>query len=138
MKHFVSIFTLSVLMFGACSPASSPPAPTLSPSATPQPTATSQPMDTPKPTATPSAPREAGEVVQIFEGGKWVDMSTKLPESVWGTELTGVKIVLKDNVPYLQKEMENFQNEDGSKSVDVAKYNQETGSWEVVNFSVTK
>ncbi len=123
-----SIFLLFVLLIG-CAPAA-----TVSPTATPLPptsTTTPSPTATPEPTATPSAPREAGEVVQIFEGGKWVDLS--LPETIWGEKPEGASIVLENGVPTLRMELNNFQTPDGDNFADIANYNKVTSKWELAS-----
>lgn len=135
MKRFASLAILSVIL-AACAPVSSPPAPTLSPTNTPQPTATSQPTNTPEPTATPEGFRESNGSVQVWEGGKWVEL--QVPDTIWGDKPEGASIVIKDNEAVLHMELTNFQTPDGGNVVDIAAYDKDTGEWKVTDFAVVR
>lgn len=122
-----SIVLLFLLLIGCVPVATVPPTFIALP---PSPTLTPSPTANPEPTATPSAPREAeAGIVQVFENGKWVDMNSKIPDTIWGEKPEEASVVLKDGEAVLQMELNNFQTEDGSNTIK-AKYNRDTNSWQ--------
>ena len=132
-----SIFLLFLLLI-ACAPVATVPPPTVT-SLPPSPTITPSPTEAPSPTPTPEGFQTSPDgIVQVFENGKWVDMSAKIPDTIWGGKPEGASVVLKDGEAFLQMELNNFQTEDGSTNVDIAKYNEETKTFEVQPFSVTR
>ncbi|HQX17380.1 MAG TPA: hypothetical protein PLA27_13230 [Anaerolineales bacterium] len=131
-----SIFLLFLLLI-ACAPVATVPPPTVT-SLPPSPTITPSPTEAPSPTPTPEGFQTGPDgTVQVFENGNWVDMNSKIPDTIWGEKPEGASVVLKDNVPVLRMELNNFQTADGSANVDIAKYNKETKKWEVMPFSIT-
>ncbi len=131
-----SIFLLLILLI-SCSPVS-----TSTPTSTPfPPTATATPPLTETPTATPTPEGfQTGPdgAVQVYEKGHWVDLSTKVPDTIWGDRPEGASVVLKDGEALLRMELNNFQSPDGSAFADIAEYNPETKKWEVKPFSITR
>ncbi len=134
-----SIFLLFILLI-ACAPVAttSPSVATLPPS----PTITPNPTATPEPTTTPSAPREADGNVQVFENNKWLDLQA--PEGIWGP-VDGTRVVLVEDGEGNQDAYTQMKLKGGFKDgadaddlVNVAKYNEKTKKWEVIDFTITR
>ena len=119
-----SVFLLFLLLI-ACAPVATLPPPTVT-ALPPTLTITPSPTATPDPTATPSAPREVDGKVQVYENGKWVDLSSKIPDTIWGERPEGASVVLKDGEALLRMELNNFQSPDRSAFADIAEYDPET------------
>ncbi len=133
------------LLLVACVPVTSFPiaTPALGLTSTPifKNTPTAIPTVTLEPSPTPEIFRlGANRNVQIYEGGKYVDLQA--PEGIWGP-VDGTKVVLVVNEEggkdaYTQMELNDFQTPDGVHIVNVAKYNEKTKSWELLPFSFTR
>lgn len=134
-----SIYLLLLLLIG-CAPVTTvplsltvlPPTPTITPSATLP----------PSPTTTPEGFQTSeGGAVQVFEKGKWVDL--KPSEGIWGP-VDETSVVLVDDgegnqEAFTQMKLDaGFSDTDGDDLVNVAKYNEKTKKWEVVDFTITR
>lgn len=123
-----SILLLFLLLI-ACTPALTVTPTAVPPTATRTPSPTSTPTFTPEPTATPQGFQNGPNGVQVYINGRWVDLP--IPDTIWGDKPEGAKIILKDNEAVLEMKLINFQTQDGSKAVDVAKFNKDFRKWEV-------
>lgn len=135
-----SIFLLFLLLI-ACSPAS-----TSTPTSTPIPpttTATPPPTETLSPTPTPEGFQISPDgAVQVFENGKWVDLEA--PEGIWGP-VDGTNLVLVDDqegdqdaVTQMKLDAGFVDGTDRDGFVNVAKYNEKTEAWEVIDLTITR
>lgn len=131
-----SIFLLLILLI-SCSPVS-----TSTPTSTPFPstaTATPPPTETPTATPTPEGFQTSPDgAVQVYENGNWVNLSSKIPDTIWGDRPEGASVVLKDGEALLRMELSNFQSPDGSAFADIAEYDPETKKWEVKPFTMLR
>lgn len=132
-----------LLVLAACTPTSiATPTSTAIPSTA---TATPSPTEMPSPTPTPEGfrldPIENGGAVQVFEKGIWVDL--KPSEGLWGP-VDDASVILVDDgegnqEAFTQMELDaGFRDADGDGFVNVAKYNEKTKKWEVVDFTITR